>query len=186
MPTSDSKRVLAIDPTSSGFGFVVMEGPRFLIDWGVRVAGKDDKNSHCLKLASDLIGIYQPDSVILEELRKGRSPRSQRVQELIELIANLASERNMKIRRFSKNQIRRSFTVSGRPNKEQIAAEIAKRFPELLPRLPRHRFPWMSEDYRMAVFDAAVLAFTYFQFKIQRQKDALLALGINSSNHVQN
>ena len=31
---------------------------------------------------------------------------------------------------------------------------MANHFPELAPRLPRFRKPWMSEDYRMSIFDA--------------------------------
>ncbi len=184
MPGGDVTRVLAIDPTPNGFGFAVMEGVDSLIDWGVRIAGQDDKNSRCLVLVSELIEIYRPDYLILEELRKGRSPRSQRVHELIELIANRASERDVKVRRFAKSQIRRTFSDSGRATKEQIAARTAERLPELRPRLPRHRFPWMSENYSMAVFDAAALGLTYFSFKDRRRKDGLSAIGINSSNHV--
>jgi len=29
-------RVLAIDPSTRGFGFAVLEGPSRLIDWGVK------------------------------------------------------------------------------------------------------------------------------------------------------
>jgi len=32
-----------------------------------------------------------------------------------------------------------------------------------LARLPRLRKPWMSEDYRMSIFDAVALALTIFQ-----------------------
>jgi len=53
----------------------------------------------------------------------------------------------------------------GAPNKQEIAGAIAKRFPELAPRLPRFRKPWMSEDYRMSIFDAVGLAITFFQAK---------------------
>src|ERR1041385_2410726 len=162
MPGGDVTRVLAIDPTTNGFGFVVMEEPGSLLDWGVRIAGKDDKNSRCLKLVLGLIDTYRPYVLAAEELRKGRSRRSQRVQELIELVANIASERNVKVRRFSKNQIKRTFTDSSHTNKEQIAAKVAEWLPELGPRLPPHRFPWMSEQYQMSVFDAAAIALTCF------------------------
>lgn len=46
----------------------------------------------------------------------------------------------------------------GTANKHDIAVAIADRFPELAPRLPRVRKPWMSEDYRMSIFDAVGLA----------------------------
>jgi hypothetical protein len=34
---------------------------------------------------------------------------------------------------------------------------------ELAPRLPRFRKPWMSEDYRMSIFDAVSWAVAQFQ-----------------------
>jgi len=34
-----------------------------------------------------------------------------------------------------------------------------------LARLPRFRKPWMSEDYRMSIFDAVALAIAFFQFQ---------------------
>ena len=47
-------------------------------------------------------------------------------------------------------------------NKNEIARFIAARFPELARSLPPERKPWMSEDSRMAIFDAAAFAFASF------------------------
>ena len=41
--------VLAIDPSTRGFGFAVLEGPNRLIDWGVKET-KVDKNKRSLKV----------------------------------------------------------------------------------------------------------------------------------------
>ena len=54
--------------------------------------------------------------------------------------------------------------------KQEIAIAIAEHFPELAPRLPRSRKPWMSEDYRMSIFDAVALALTFF-FKFKNKRD---------------
>ncbi len=37
-----------------------------------------------------------------------------------------------------------------------------------LARLPRFRKPWMSEDYRMSIFDAVALAIAFFQFQKEK------------------
>lgn len=37
LPITD-KRILAIDPTTRGFGFGILEAPERLIDWGVKEA----------------------------------------------------------------------------------------------------------------------------------------------------
>lgn len=180
---TDEIRVLAIDPTTRGFGFAVMEGPESLIDWGVKDAGSGNKNARCLELVSDLIEHYLPDTVVVEDFADEGSRRSHRVQELIGRIEQLAAKRKIKVSCFSRSQTRVAFSRLGASTKHQIATAIAAALPELAPRLPPYRHPWMPEDYRMAVFDAVALALTFFHLEAQRQKDALLALGINSSNH---
>ncbi len=39
---------------------------------------------------------------------------------------------------------------------------VAERFPELARYLPPERKPWMSEDLKMAIFDAAAFALAFF------------------------
>jgi len=41
-----------------------------------------------------------------------------------------------------------------------------------LARLPRFRKPWMSEDYRMSIFDAVALAIAFFQFQKEKRARA--------------
>jgi hypothetical protein len=84
---------------------------------------------------------------------------------LINDITKLASKKKIKIRSFSRIKVKQAFSESGASTKHEIAITIAKRFPELAPRVPRFRKPWMSEDYRMSIFDAAGLAITCFSFK---------------------
>ena len=61
--------------------------------------------------------------------------------------------------------MKQAFSESGASNKYEIAVAIANRFPELAPRLPRFRKPWMSEDYRMSIFDAVGFAVSFFGSK---------------------
>ena len=63
-------RVLAVDPSTRGFGFAILEGPDRLIDWAVKET-KVNKNAKSLKLIDDLIDRYQP-SVVVVEITKGR------------------------------------------------------------------------------------------------------------------
>ena len=59
-------RVLAIDPSTRGFGFAVLEGPNRLIDWGVKET-KIDKNRRSLKLIDELVNDYQPYAMVVFE-----------------------------------------------------------------------------------------------------------------------
>jgi Holliday junction resolvasome RuvABC endonuclease subunit len=149
-------RVLAIDPSTRGFGFAVLEGPERLIDWGVKET-RTDKNRRALKLMAELIEIYHPRVVVLEDYSGKGSRRCDRASELIEQVSKLAWKRNIRVKRFSKADVKQTFAGSGAKMKYEIAIAISKRFPELAPRLPRFRKPWMSEDYRMSIFDAVAL-----------------------------
>jgi len=154
-----NRRTLAIDPCTKGFGFVVMEGPSLLVDYGVKgVMG--DKNSACLKKIARLIEYYQPEMIVLENPIGKGSRRCLRVQELIVEISKLASSKEIKSQKFSRSQIRKAFSSLGAFTKYQIACSLAERFPELALRLPPVRKSWMSEDERMSVFDAVALALT--------------------------
>lgn len=157
-------RVLAVDPSTRGFGFAVLEGPRYLIDWGVKeVSG--NKNAESLNRVAQLVERYKPLMVVLENPMGKGSRRCFRVQELIALIRDFAFKKKIKNRWFSRSEIRRAFSNDGTFTKQEIACAITKRFPELVPRLPPVRKPWMSEDPRMSIFDSVSLALTYFQSK---------------------
>ncbi len=160
LPSTREVRVLAVDPATRGFGFAVLEGPDRLIDWGVKET-KVEKNKRSLKLIADLIGIYQPKMLVIEDCTGTGSRRCARVQRLIEAISQQAFRKGIRVKRISRVEVKRAFSESGARNKYEIAVAIAKRFPELAPRLPRFRKPWMSEDYRMSIFDAVGLALTF-------------------------
>ena len=67
-------RVLAIDPSTRGFGFTVLEGPERLVDWGVKET-KKNKNARSLELIEDLIDLYQPSVIAVEDYRGKGSRR---------------------------------------------------------------------------------------------------------------
>lgn len=154
-------RVLALDPSTKGVGFAVMEGSEHLIDWGVKIVSRD-KNRECLKQAEELIGLYRPDVLVIEDHEHKSSHRSLRVRILLKAILVLASKEKVKARRVSRSAVKKALSQYVAPTKRQIAIEIAKRFPELAPRLPRLRKPWMGEDERMSIFAAIALAETLF------------------------
>src|SRR5215467_2993393 len=89
-------RVLAVDPSTRGFGFAVLEGPDRLIDWGVKET-KTDKQSRSLKLIAHLIEQYQPTVVVVEDYTAKGSRRCGRVRALIDDISKLAVKNNVKV-----------------------------------------------------------------------------------------
>lgn len=165
-------RVLAIGPSTRGFGFAVLEGPNQLIDWGVKET-KTDKTRRSLKLIADLIDQYEPAVVVLEDYAGKGSRRCRRIQGLISDISKLASKRKIRVRSFSRARVKQAFFECGTSTKYEIATAIATQFPELAPRMPRFRKPWMSEDYRMSIFDAMSFGLTFVSLKANGHRRSL-------------
>src|SRR6266571_905900 len=103
MSRADTKdiRVLAVDPSTRGFGFAVLEGPNRLIDWGVKET-KTNKNARTLKLIDDLMDRYQPSVIVVEDYAGKGSRRCRRIQGLINDISKLAAKRKIKVSSVSR------------------------------------------------------------------------------------
>lgn len=164
---SHSSRVLAIDPTTHGFGFVVLESPTMPVDWSMPVIRRGDKEKTLARVTA-LIKQYEPNVLAIEEPEGSR--RCGRVQELLEAIS-LIKVKGLKIKRLSIKRVKKVFRTFGAETKYEIAHAVARQIPELASWLPRFRKPWMSEDKRTSIFDAAALALTYFHSRsIRAQK----------------
>jgi len=153
-------RVLAIDPTNRGCGFAVLEGPSRLIDWGVkRVVGRNI-NGGSIAAVVRLLRWYEPELIVLEDCAVRSARRGQRVKQLTDDLADLAGRNGIRAIRVPWSRVRRVCGSSPTATKEQIAELLANRFPELARHRPAHRKPWMSEDTRLAIFDAVAMALT--------------------------
>jgi hypothetical protein len=153
--------VLAIDPTHRGFGYAVFEGPDLLVDWGERNI-RGHKNAGSIEAVARLIERFRPDVLVVEDPSSADCRRWPRVQLLIRELGGQAARMNVNVRRISRARVRKTFAASGASTKYEIAKAIVSRFPELAQRLPPERKPWMSEDCRMAIFDAAAFALAFF------------------------
>src|SRR5216683_337335 len=161
MTESPQKRVLAIDPTHRGFGYVIFEGPDFLIDWGLREVD-GPKNKASIAAAAELIARYHPRIIVLEDVAAKGCRRCRRVRELVDGLEQYGRERGLTVRKVAQTKVKRTFLPLRIRNKNQMARFIAARFPELTRLVPPERKPWMSEDSRMAIFDAAAFALASF------------------------
>lgn len=156
-----NKRILALDPAYQGLGYALIEDHAVrLIDWGIKKC-RPNKNRIYLQKAEELFTRHKPDVLVVENV-EGNTRRCRRVRKLIQEITKLAAKKKIEVRTFSREQVKKAFANTHATNKEEIAQVIAGFFPELAPRLPRHREIWMSEDYTMSIFDAMALGMTYF------------------------
>jgi hypothetical protein len=167
---TEGTRVLAIDPTTKGFGFVVFEGPAQCIDWGNAAAKTNDK---AMARVADLISWYEPEVVVLEDWKGSGARRRERIQQLLEEIVGLADGRGIAVSQIPWQAVKEAFSDLGAHTKHEIASVIALWFSELSVRLPAPRKIWMSEDQRMAIFDAAALCMAFFSRPGYESNDSL-------------
>jgi Holliday junction resolvasome RuvABC endonuclease subunit len=151
-------RILAIAPSTKGFGYAVLEGHKMLVNWGVKSV-EGDKNAGAIEKVEDMVARYNPQVMVLEETASKESRRSLRIKKLTKRLVAVAEKRTIKVVLFSQKQIRRAFLGDDPGTKHALASIIGERFPEELGfRLPPKRRTWMSEDSRMDIFDAVALA----------------------------
>jgi hypothetical protein len=164
MASSFPKRLLAVDPFSRGVGFAVLEGPDNLIDFGLKRTGRAD-NGRSMRMVETLIGRFNPDVLALEDWRAAGSRRCGRVQQLLQRITTL-DMKGIRVRLIARHQLRRIGRLPEVCTKYGRACILVERFPELHPFLPPVRKPWMAEDDRMGIFDAAAFALACFPVKV--------------------
>lgn len=99
-----------------------------------------------------------PDLLAIEDGRGTR--RRARARRLIGGIEEIAKRRGLPLIRVSRSRVKGVLFPAS--TKQEIAEGLARLFPELAPRLPRPRKPWMSEDERMSIFDALSFALAAF------------------------
>jgi hypothetical protein len=140
-------RYLAINPTTTGFAYVVFETPERLVDWGL-TATLPDEEAWTTRL-EELVAAYPPEAIVTERPHPRCGNRTLRLLDTVEMVALLRGIWTISVARTS---IRKLFP--GASNKHDVAVALTERFPELRPRLPRKRKAWTSEDARMRIFDA--------------------------------
>ncbi|MGY3347195.1 MULTISPECIES: hypothetical protein [unclassified Bradyrhizobium] len=154
--------VLSIYVNTRGFAFIVFEGLATLFDWGIRESRGPRKFNVCLPRITQLFDRHAPDVLVIQDTSKQGTERARWISSLNASIAALAKGRGIPIFVYSRNQVRSAFERYGCPNKQRLAELIAKQIPALAQYVPPPRKPWMSEDRRMGLFDAAALALTFF------------------------
>jgi hypothetical protein len=155
MPTLPRNSILlAIDPTSRGFAFAVLEAPAFLVDWGSKSAPAKSRD---LRLKVDgLLSRYQPDVLVVEDLAAKGARRRKRARREIGSIERRALKRGVRVERVSRLGVLNTFAPG--KSKYEVAGRLAEIFPVLASRLPRKRKTWTPEEARVNVFDALAIA----------------------------
>jgi hypothetical protein len=155
--------VLSVDVNTRGFAFVLFEGPLSPFDWGVKEVRGRGKHGRCLAKIEGIFIRYQPDILVLQDTSPSGTVRAPRINHLNAAIAASAERCGMPVYSYSREVVLDAFGYLGAANKQSIAEAIAKHLPVFERYVPPPRKPWMSEDARMGLFDAAALGLVFFQ-----------------------
>ncbi len=156
-------RTLAIDPTSKGFCFALLESSEKLLDFGcVEVAphAGEVKDKIAKILEEDMV-----DLVVVEDPMT--SHRGRRALRRIQATLDAAADRDLLLYMVSREEVKAQFQLSG-TTKHEIAVAVGRQFPELSPRLPAKRSAWQAEAEAMNIFDAVSFALTAL-FHVERK-----------------
>ena len=154
-------RILAVALSTVGFGFVVMEGEKTIIECGGRVA-YGDKNAQSITKLEKLLNTYRPGVLVLQDVEAKGTRRYPRIKTLNRQITKVAGKRKIEVKLISGKQMRILLLGNPKGTKRKIAEMLATQFPdELASRLPPKRKPWKSEDARMDIFDAMALVIAF-------------------------
>jgi len=151
--------VLSIIFNTRGFAYAVFEGVLAPVDWGIKRIKDKGEYSEQVRL---LLHLFEPSVIVLQDCGGQLSRCTKVINKLIDRIAKLAEKKRIRVLRYSRSDIRACFVYYGARNKDEIARAIAKLLPEFAPRVPPMRKIWMSEDYRMGLFDALSLILAYY------------------------
>lgn len=151
-------RTFSVYPTAFGFGWVACEGPFRLVDAGVFTDLGKGRREASVRALLRLFKRLKPSEFVVEAF----DARHPRVRMIALALVAAAADRGLYVEAHARAEVQRAFEAVGARTREEIAAVLARHFPALALRLPPPRKPWMSEDRRLAIFNAAAVVIAHF------------------------
>jgi hypothetical protein len=154
-------RVIALDLHPRRFGYVVLERPDRLLDWGVCTDRRKRHSGDALiqKRLKRVLALWSPSVILLRD--RGGVRRS--ICSPNRLLKRIVAEaKDLRIPVCSLE------ATNSRPHGKSLthhenARRVAERFPSLEWEVPPKRRAWESEHYRTSIFTAASLAMSHIQ-----------------------
>lgn len=158
-------RILAIALRSQRLGFAIIEGSVELVHWGMLYyEGNQGSNvAAAMRRTHTLFARFSPSRAAIERSKPDKAPNPENLQLLYRCIRREASSQPVPVSVLTRIQVRETFRDFGVRSKDDIAALLARMFPELQPRLPPKRKLWKREHFSMPMFDAVALAVAYWR-----------------------
>ena len=148
----------------------MFEGHKLLLDSGLRVyraVGEAEAAMASKRLAA-LLKAFSPSAIVVKRERWDRAQTNSHIRSLVEVMIRVTSAHSIPIYLIRHEELRTTFRNMDCETRDEIAAALARIFPELVWRLPPKRRAWQSEHPRMAMFDAIALGLAYWQHPTAR------------------
>lgn len=150
--------MLALEVSSTLFGFAVLEGPERLVEWGTRGISSD-VSRFVPKLARE-VERYRPDRLVIEDA--AGSKKGDRVREHLSWAEQWASDQGLRRVSISRSELYDWQAHLG-PTKQARAVSLARLFPELKALVPPPRKLWQAEAKRLSFFVALSRGLCYYE-----------------------
>ncbi len=145
-------RILALDLHPRSFGYAVFENAT-LLDWGVRKWPSRQLKTTGRKLRW-LMDLWRPMHLVIRE----GAPRP--VHAKVEELAKGAKIRLFDVRRTA---VQDAFRHPKRPSRFEVARVVARRYPELGPRLAATRMLGHAEPFQLRMFSAVATCMAFLR-----------------------
>lgn len=152
--------ILSIAPNTKGFGYVVVEPPVRLLDWGVREV-KGRSAVEIRRVLEAVYARYRAKTCLCRTPKRNTGKRA-RSRTIAQVFAKLAVRDQAIYRAVESGTIAAFFKQQGgAENKDDVARIVATLIPGLGHVVPGRRRTWASEHRRMGLFDAAAAVVWY-------------------------
>lgn len=140
---------------------MLFESPQSPLDWGIKeTTGKAFGES--LENARNLMLRYRPDVLVIEDLTETGVRRGVPVRRFYRGAVHVAESLGISVERITRTDIKNAYAHVGARNKHEIATATATEIEAFRSLLPTKRKEWVTEDRRMALFDAASRGLTFY------------------------
>ncbi|WP_342619782.1 hypothetical protein [Rhodoferax sp. GW822-FHT02A01] len=154
--------VLSVYLIKNGFAFVLFESALSPHDWGIKEAKKDVGHVKTIASIEKLLAQYRPDILVIDDIGDIKMKSSVRRKRIYKSITACATSLSIETVVVGRKAVRSAFAQFGAVTKHDIAKVIANKMEVFSSRMPDVRAAWQAEDRRMALFDAASRALTYY------------------------
>lgn len=157
-----NNRVLAIDPGTHYIGVAVLDGVK-LAYYGVKTLQRKNSPHDTLtegrKVIQGLIDDFKPATLAVEKTFFANNRNSALMNVFANEIMAIGRKRNFFVRSIAANTITKITCNNGKATKQEVAKEIVRRFPELLPYLSSD-WRW-KERFHYNMFDTVALGVAF-------------------------